>query len=303
MTPDYYATLGVKKDASKDEIRKAFRKLAMKYHPDAQHGKTENEKKRAEEKMKDINEAYSVLSDDKKRATYDAYRDNPFGSSGASSGNGYTYSYDSSADWSDILEQMFGRTKASGINPFGNINDMFDFMGMGDDSKYASYGRTPNLDVTVKMSIPIETTINGGKIDAQMPDGKRVSINVPSGTRDGDVIRLRGLGNKNGNDTGNMLVEVSISIPQGMSVNGNDISMPVDVPYDVAILGGSVNVRMPSGKTIRLRIPEGTQSGKTFLVRHAGISRDGDCHLTVNITVPAQTSKKAKDLIRQAREA
>lgn len=311
--PDYYKTLGVSKDATQKDIKRAWRDLARKYHPDAQHGKGESERKHAEDMMKRINDAYSIIGDEKKRRAYDDYCANPFAY--ATNGDGAVRSTpwgdaQSAQEFATILETLFGGknggayardTNASRVNgnPFG---DMFGFGGSDGMGYYdVTHMGQPShsLDVDTSMSVPLRTALNGGRETIRTPDGKTVSVTIPKGTRNGQTIRLRGMGRVSNRHKGDMNVTISVDMPQGVTVDGDDIHAPVDVRFDEAILGGQVKVDLPSGKTVRLRVPKGTTAGKTFAIPHEGFGRDGRCMLKVRITVPGSVTKETEGMIGQ----
>lgn len=316
--PDYYKVLGVSKDATQKDIKKAWRDLARKYHPDAQHGKSESEQKHAEEMMKRINDAYSVIGDEKKRKAYDDYRANPFAYATNGGGTGQSTPWgnaQSAQDFATILETLFGRKNggdtytysnaynsdqqyASG-NPFG---DMFGFGGNSGMGGYDVSGMgqpMQSLDIDVSMTIPLQTALNGGKETVKIPSGRTVSITIPKGTRNGQTIRLKGLGNESNGHKGNMNVTMTIDMPQNVTIDGDDIHCPIDVRFDKAMLGGQTKAYLPSGKTIRLRIPKGTMAGKTFVIPHEGFGTNGRCLLETRITVPSTVSKQTEEEIEK----
>lgn len=307
-TPDYYKVLGVGEKATQDEIKKAWRKLAVKYHPDAQQGKSDSEKKEAEERMKAVNEAYSVLGDEEKRKTYDQFRMNPF--AGASQGGGAGYggsggarSYTTaSGNWADILDQMFGGMGGGGgfrTSPMGVDYDLADILnGMGGSSMYSGRGGR-GRDVNAELEVPLETLLSGGEV-AALFDGKEINLKIKKGTRNGAKLRLRGRGTAGTNGkNGDLYVTLKATgIEPGTEIRGDDVICAFRVPFDVAILGGTVTKRLPNGKTIKLKVPEDTQAGKQFSISGAGFGRDGKCILVTEITVPRVTSQRVKDAIR-----
>lgn len=317
--PDYYKVLGVSKDATQKDIKKAWRDLARKYHPDAQHGKSESEQKHAEDMMKRINDAYSVIGDEKKRKAYDDYRANPFAYATNGSGTGQSTPWSdaqSAQDFAKILETLFG-SRSSGTynayntnkqytqgNPFGDIFGFGNNTGGMNGYTVDNIGQpTQPLDIDVSMTIPLQTALNGSKETVRIPSGKTVSITIPKGTRNGQTIRLKGLGDESNGHKGNMNVTVSINMPQSIMIDGDDIHCPVDVRFDRAMLGGQVMANLPSGKTIRLKVPKGTMAGKTFVIPHEGFGTNGRCLLETRITVPGVVSKKTEGILEQVSQS
>ena len=288
--PDYYKILGVPEDATQDDIKKAFRELARKWHPDM------NKSPDAEERFKEINEAYEVLKDDKKRATYDSYRKNPFGSPAGgygggspfaggtggtwTDGNGTTWTYTSGdgIDWSDILEQMnigMGSTRRPGGGSYG-FSDILSSM--------------------------FDSLLNGGRHTITMNiDGRdeTFTVNVKKGIKPNSKLRFKGKGRTGANgNRGALVVKLVTDVPEGVTIDGNDVVQVVDVPFDVAVLGGKMPVRLVNGKTINLNVPSDTSSGKRLTVRGAGFD-GGDDVMVVNVTVPHKTTDRLKEALRR----
>lgn len=339
--PDYYKILGVPEDATQDDIKKAFRELARKWHPDM------NKSPDAEKRFKEINEAYEVLKDDKKRATYDSYRKNPFGSPAGgygggspfgggtggtwTDGNGTTWTYTSGdgIDWSDILEQMnigMGSTRRPGGGSYGFsdiLSSMFDSLypdgsgvggaagngtgraggsyGQGGGATYG-YGQGGVPDVESELRLPIDSLLNGGRHTITMNiDGRdeTFTVNVKKGIKPNSKLRFKGKG-RTGADgkRGALIVKLVPDVPDGVEIDGNDVVQTVDVPFDVAVLGGKVPVRLVNGKTINLNVPSDTSSGKRLTVRGAGFDGGNDV-IVVNVTVPHKTTDRLKEALRR----
>jgi DnaJ-class molecular chaperone len=329
--PDYYKTLGIGRDASQDEIKKAWRSLARKYHPDAQRGKSDAEKADAERRMKEINEAYSVIGDEQKRRKYDDMLNGGFGSyvggGGTTPGNGangsgwHWTSPDGSrvdvngnvtdANWSDILRDMFGididgmsgnGAKVGGSSqwsPFGT--------GFGNaapsGSTYSPFGSTQGTKTAYRqpradectLSVPLSVAVSHGSVRVKTPSGKTVDLRMPRDVHDGSVIRMRGMGTS-GTD---LLVHVGIDVPAAYRLDGDDVIGSVPIRFDVAMLGGKVPVTLPSGKTIQMRVPKGTTAGKSFAFHGEGLGRDGRCVLKAVITVPSSIGHEAEGTLRE----
>lgn len=303
-TPDYYKTLGVPRTASTDEIKKAFRKLARKYHPDAGG---------SEAKFKEINEAYEVLSDDKKRKLYDQYgtanenqiprgwgggavnMDDIFGGGAGAGGFG---------SWADILESIRRGEGAFGTN--------WDFNGGGAGG---FSGRQPRprkgQDMNVTLNVTFEEAFAGTekRVTVRVPgrtDSETLTVKVPAGAVDGGRLRFRGKGapGENGGAAGDLLIATRIQDHPYFKRSGADVLIDVPVSVAEAALGASVIVPAPDGTKVRVKIPAGTQDETVMSVRGKGApkvkgSGNGDLKITVRVQVP----KTMNDAQRKAMEA
>jgi curved DNA-binding protein len=279
----YYDVLGVPKTATTDEIKKAFRKLARKHHPDAGGD---------ESKFKEINEAYEVLSDEKKRQEYDDYGRYMGGQgaadhSGGGSRNAQTYTYNTSAaGWEDI----FGGSDPSG----GGWGDFFGGFGAGRSSR-----REPEKgrDVQVTLDITFEEAYTGveKKVTVRIPEvgDEEVDVKVPAGAVDGGKLRFKkkgGLGEQ-GADRGDLLIVTQIKSHPLFSRKGADVLMMLPVSFAEAALGTQIVIPAPDGTKVKLTIPAGTQDGKTFLISGKGAPKlkgteRGALKVTVELAVP-----------------
>lgn len=301
---DYYKTLGVDKNATQDEIKKAFRKLAKKYHPDANP-----DNKAAEEKFKDINEANEVLSDAEKRKKYDN-----FGSDYDSQGNtdfdpsqygfGNNVRYErrtgTDADHSDFFNMFFG-------NGGFDLNNMFNRGGSGGGS-YQSVHDGENVESVIE--ITLEEGFHGAekKISLRGSGGdKTLTFTVPKGVKDGEKIRLKGQGNPgfNGGKSGDLYLVVRFKNGGRFSIEGKDLTFILDLlPWEAA-LGAEMTVETIDGK-ITLKVPPGVQTdsklraaGKGYIDRRG--SR-GDLYIKMRIVNPAVISKESKALYEKLKE-
>ena len=286
---DYYEVLGVSKNASDDEIKKAYRKLAIKYHPDKNPGDKE-----AEAKFKEISEAHEVLSDKQKRARYDQ-----FGHAGVGGNSGF-----------------------GGGNPFegGNFNFNgqnvnFDFGGGFEDLFSAFFGggrsRRPSrgADYETSVTISFEDAIFGTTVEVSERDSdKKIKLKVPAGIDDGMSIRLAGKGGEapNGGARGDLYVRVRVKPHKHLTREGNIILSEETISMVDAALGCEIDVETIDGK-IRMKVPAGTQSGTPFrLSGHGVVMRsDGDRgpHIvTVTVETPTKLTKKQKELLEEFRE-
>ncbi len=297
---DYYATLGVGKTATQEEIQRAYRKLARKYHPDI------NKESTAEEKFKQINEAYEVLGDPEKRAKYDQFGsgwDGQFANQGYQGGDNVRFHY-SNADpgqFSDFFQNLFG-----GGWSFGEETE---FRGGGTRRRRGRDHET-TINITLadayhgaRKSIELE------KVEADSsgrPTRTRRSyeVTIPPGVTDGSLIRLAGQGGSGsgGADAGDLFLRVSILPDSRFSLNGHDLATTVDITPWEAALGAKVLVPTIDGK-INLTVPAGTQSGQTLRVRGKGMrvtsGRNGDLLVNVRIVVPKHLSARERHLFEE----
>lgn len=297
---DYYATLGVGKSASQEEIQRAYRKLARKYHPDI------NKESSAEEKFKQINEAYEVLSDPEKRAKYDQFGsgwDDQFANQGYQSGDNVRFHF-SNADpgqFSDFFQNLFG-----GGWSFGEETE---FRG-GGTRRRRGRDHEASIDITLADAYHgARKSINLEKVEADSsgrPTRIRRSydVNIPPGVTDGSLIRLAGQGGSGsgGADAGDLFLRVSIIPDKRFTLKGHDLATAVDITPWEAALGAKVPVPTIDGK-INLTVPAGTQSGQTLRVRGKGMpvssGRYGDLLVNLRIVVPKHLSARERHLFEE----
>jgi DnaJ-class molecular chaperone len=286
---DYYQTVGVARNASADEIRAAYRKLALKYHPDRNPGD-----KQAEEKFKELNEAYQVLSDPQKRARYDqlgsAYSNYQRG--GGTPG-GFDWSQYSSGGQQVNLNDLFGNS--------GGFSDFFSaiFGGMGSGMAGADFGtqRAPQYEQTVSVSLQEAYT---GSTWALAGGERRVKI--PAGAKTGTKVRVTG-GAPDGSD---LYLKVNVHADPNFERDGNNLSTTVTVDVFTALLGGEVEVPTMSGR-VKLTVPPGTQPEQKFRVAGRGMPTlkdpqvKGDLLVRVKVQMPKTLSIRQKELLEQAR--
>lgn len=276
---DYYNILGVSESASDQEIKRAYRELAKKYHPDKHQGD-----KTAEERFKEISEAYAVLSDSKKRAQYDQMR--RFGGGGG----GFQGDFDFQ-DLSSIFGGGFRGRRSAGGGGFGDI--FSDLFGGG----FSQQPRKGN-DITAELTVPFDVAVKGGKQIVEV-NGRRLSVNIPAGADEGKKIRLRGQGGAGlaGGPNGDLIIELHIAPHPHFTRKGADLYSVVPINIAQAILGGKARVVTYGKGVVDLKIPAGTQPGKQFRLNGMGIEvngKQGDHIVKVKLIVPQNLSSKAK---------
>lgn len=318
---DYYNTLGVSKNASQDEIKKAFRKLARQYHPDMNKGD-----KAAEEKFKEVNEAHEVLSDPDKRQKYDQFGAHwqQYGRAGgrpedfnwgpwAQGGGGYTTRTMSQEE----LERIFGGIGgASGVGGMGGFSDFFEtlFGGLGG-SPGAGFSqqrvRRPQRgrDAEHLVEITLEEAQRGTERVLQWEDGRKIEAKIPPGVKTGSKVRLRGQGQRGamGGESGDLFLKVKVLPHPLFKRDGDNLRTNVPVGLYDALLGGEIEVAALDQR-VKLTIPAETENGKTFRLRGLGMpdirkpKNKGDLLVKVNVLLPKGLSAKEKALIKQLHE-
>ena len=278
---DYYDILGISKSASADEIKKAYRKQALEWHPD----RHKDDKEAAEKRFKEINEAYQVLSDPQKRAAFDQYGSaaftpggNPFAGFGGQGGP-FTYTYTS-----------------GGENPFGNMNfgDPFDifesFFGGGSPFGRSKAQQTPRYSMTINFMEAIKGVSKEVSIG-----GKKRKIKIPAGIYEGARISF-----------GDFTLSINIKPDKLFERQDDDIYVSMGIPFSLAVLGGEIEVPTVEGD-IKLRIRPGTQSGTMMRLRERGVAHlhgrgRGDEYVRLNVLVPEKLNKEQKNLVEEMKE-
>jgi len=281
---DYYQTLGVAREVPADEIRKAFRKLARKYHPDV------SKEPDAEARMKEVNEAYAVLSDPEKRAAYDqlgrAYRPGEEFRPPPDWDAGFEFSHHDfqGADFSDFFAELFGRMGARGHGQDHYAKVLLDvedaFLGAARQISL----RVPKVDA-------------GGRVALE---SRTLNVKIPAGVREGQLIRLAGQGAAGAGKPGDLLLEVHFKPHPRYRVDGRDLHVDLPVAPWEAALGAVLRVEVPGG-ALNVRIPAGAQSGRVLRVRGKGIPAEppGDLLLALRVVLPGADTPKARELYEQ----
>jgi curved DNA-binding protein len=300
---DYYEVLGVSRDASTDDIKKAFRKLAHKYHPDV------SSDTQGEAKFKEATEAYATLKDPEKRAAYDELGRHPSGEE-----------FQPSQGWQDHFgDRGFGRQQGGNAR-FDDVDlsDLFAAFG-GGRGRSAARGPTPGQDFEVQATVTLEQVHAGAEIDIDLAipetgkDGlpRRVSktfrVKVPKGTEDGQGLRLSGKGgaSRDGGPPGDLYIVLTLQPHPLYRVNGRDLSIDLPIQPWEAALGVSVEVPTLAG-TVEMAIPAGTSSGRRLRLSKRGLptaaGSAGDLYAIVTIAVPATLSTRERELYEELKK-
>lgn len=299
--PDYYETLGVSKTASKEEIQRAYRKLARKYHPDI------NKSSDAEGQFKKINEAYEVLSDAEKRKTYDqidsSWQSRQSGSPFGKEGSHFTFSTGDASQFSDFFQSLFGGAWG------GSSADEFP----GGVRRRRGRDRESVLEITLReayfgarKNVELEQ-LDPGTTARPVRTRKSYEVTIPPGVTDGSLIRLarQGETGSGGADAGDLFLRIRILPDPCFTLNGHDLSTALDITPWEAALGAKVSVPTIDG-AVSMKIPASTQSGQRFRLREKGLplgkGAHGDLIVTTRVVVPSRLTEKERRLFEKLAE-
>ena len=299
---DFYAVLGVRKDVSAAELKKTYRKLARRYHPDSNSGDST-----AEARFKEISEAYSVLSDAESRAEYDQMRAMGSGARFAAGGSG-------GGGFEDVFGGMFGqgaqgaagRGQRYGNADFGDVfGGLFGSGRFGQPSGgFRGFGGpTPGRDLTATTTLDFETAIAGETVSLQI-GGKAVKVKIPAGVADGQKIRLRGKGepSADGGQAGDLVITVHVRAHPVFEREGQNLRVEVPVTFIEAALGATIEVPTLGGAPVKLRVAPGTPSGRVLRVKGRGVTTSkgtGDLLATVMVAVPSHLTVAARERLAE----
>lgn len=311
---DYYKTLGVTKSASQEEIKKSYRKLALKFHPDKNPGNKE-----AEQKFKEIAEAYEVLKDPEKRKKYDElganwrqYQQggaqggfdwsqwagggrNPGGSGSPGGGRAYQRRYTGN------MEDVFGQA---------GFSDFFETIfggGFGSEEPFIRQRSWPQKgqDFQASIQIPFESALNGGSQLIQL-NGEKLRINIKAGIKNGQKLRISGKGGQSVNGArGDLYLTVNVNPHPEYKREGNDLYKTHNISLYDAVLGSETKVNTPDGGTLKVQIKPGTQPGSKLRIKGKGFplyehpDQKGDLYITIMVKIPENLLGKEKELFRE----
>ena len=266
MAKSLYETLEINENASADEIKKAYRKLARKYHPDV------NKDPQAEEKFKEINAAYEVLSNPEKKQQYDQHGDSMFGGQNF---HDFARGQGSNVDLDEILRQMFG-----GAGGFGRGG--FSQGGFGGFNQ-------PDLDTNAQITVPFDVAILGWKQFINL-NSESFDIKVPEGIEDGQKIRAKGKGKSYQGQRGDLIIKINIAKSPDYERDGDTLINTFDLPLKTALFGGKIEIKTIH-KDITLKVPQNTKQSQKFRVKELGVLNrksgvKGDLYLKANIVLP-----------------
>ncbi|GAA6792370.1 DnaJ family protein [Helicobacter pylori] len=271
MSKSLYQTLDVSENANQDEIKKSYRRLARKYHPDL------NKTKEAEEKFKEINAAYEILSDEEKRRQYDQFGDNMFGGQNFSD---FARSRSASEDLDDILSSIFGR---------GGFSQRFSQNSQGFSGFNFSNFAHEDLDMTTTLNVSVLDTLLGNKKQLSI-NNETFSLKIPIGVEEGEKIRVRNKGKMGRTGRGDLLLQIHIEEDEIYKREKDDIIQIFDLPLKTALFGGKIEIAAWH-KTLTLTIPPNTKAMQKFRIKDKGIknrktSHVGDLYLQARLILP-----------------
>lgn len=310
LNKDFYAVLGVGKDASDSDITKAYRQLARKYHPDL------NKEPGAEEKFKDISEAYDVLSNPEQRRKYDAIRSLGAGGARFTGGGGSSYG---AGDFSDLFGSMFGNAGSGNggrvrysYSTSGGPGDFSDLFGNVFNSATGGgfQARSAGKDRNAHLTLTFRQAVEGTTASLSVAGGGTFKTHIPAGIRDGQRIRIPGKGEPGtgGGSAGDLYITVTVTPdPSGrFTLDGRDIIMDMPVTLGEAAFGATVEARDFSGATLKIRIPAGARNGQRLRVKGRGVDdgRDkGDLIAVLDVQMPGELNAAQKKALKDFDEA
>ncbi|HET8600002.1 MAG TPA: DnaJ C-terminal domain-containing protein [Segeticoccus sp.] len=313
---DFYQVLGVSPDVDDKTLKKTYRKLAREWHPDAKPGDAS-----AEQRFKEIGEAYAVLSDPEQRRQYDAIRQMAHGGARFTAGGG-PGGASAGAGFEDLFGGLFGqggggrvRFNTGGGGPQPDLEDILGGMfGGGAGRGYGGFGAPggprPGQDISARTSLSFRQATVGDTVTLQGADGQRITARIPAGVKDGQKIRLRGKGHQGdaGAPRGDMILTVHVEPHPVFGRDGNNLTVDLPVTFAEAALGTTVEVPTLSGHPVKVKVPAGTPSGRVLRLKGRGIQTKngtGDLLAKVKIVVPQRLSDTAREAVQtlQAEEA
>ena len=321
QTQDLYDVLGVDEDASQEEIKKTYRTLARKHHPDRNP-----DDPNAEEKFKEIQKAYSILSDEEKREQYDAQRrlggGGGFGGAGGGRGawgqpgpggpeirfeqGGFDESFGGGGGLGDIFESFFrgdaGRSRSRGRDPFGQQRQQ-----QQRQRQQRQRSRQPSgQDIETTLRLSFREALEGGRKQVELPTGESIRLKIPTGVKNGTKIRLKGRGQPGPRgQRGDLYVTFKVGDHPRFSRKGDDIHLTEAIGMFEAVFGTEIRVPTPYGQHLKLSVPEGTQPGEKLRLKGKGVKTDdgqGDFYVEIDVDIPKNLSRSQRNVLREAAE-
>ena len=310
QTKDLYDVLGVDEDASQEEIKKTYRTLARKHHPDRNP-----DDPNAEEKFKEIQMAYSILSDEEQREQYDAQR--RFGGGGGIGGaGGGRDPWGRPGGGPEIRFEQENFDDAFGGRGGGGLGDIFEnFFGGGTRTRSRGpfnrqqrqqRGRQGGQDIETTLQLSFREALDGGRKQVNLPSGESIRLKIPKGVRDGFKIRLRGRGQQSrqpSGQRGDLYVTFEVGDHPRFDRKGDDIHLTETISMFDAVFGTEVRVPTPYGQHLKLSIPPGTQPGEKLRLKSQGVRTDdgqGDLYVKIDVDIPKNLSRKQRNILREA---
>lgn len=308
-TPDYYKTLGVSRDATPEDVKKAFRKLARTHHPDAGGDET---------KFKEINEAYEVLSDDKKRKMYDQYGTAQASQIPNGGWGGAGVDFSGFGSWSEILESL-----RNGEGAFGTNWDFSNFgfggaksnAGCGSGCGSGCGGSQKGRDTNVTLPVSFEEAYKGAQKRVTVrvsgkSESETLDVKIPAGAVDGSRLRYRGRGAASamGGEPGDLTITLKVEPHEWFERDGANVIVEAPVSFAELVLGESIVVPAPDGTRVKVRIPAGTQDGAVLSVRGKGAPKvnaegTGDLKIKLKVVIPTTLNDKQRQALSEFLDA
>lgn len=298
MAKNYYETLGVAKNATEKDIRSAYRRLARKHHPDVNPGDSS-----AEAKFKEINEAYQVLSDADSRKKYDRFGENwrhadqMHGGGQGSGASPFTF----------FTNARTRRSGSTGFSAFTDVDGLGDFSNLFDgfaDARWGARRQAAPRRLDVPVTVTLEEAFTGSTRTVQHPGGKRLEVRIPAGVESGARIHV----DPKRDGVGEFYLVVTVAPHAVFERAGDDVRFAARVPLLDAVLGGETQAPTLEGKSVAVRIPPGTQNGRTIRLRGKGMpkrggSGHGDMLVTVMAVLPVELTEEQRELFERLRDA
>jgi len=284
MPNDFYDTLGVSRTATADEVKKAYRKLAAKHHPDRNPGDKE-----AEAKFKEVSAAYEVLSDATKRERYDQYGhagvSGPGGGPGGGGFPGGNFTGGGPTMDPEMAEELFRNVFGGGAGSGGNFGDIFGGGSRGPRKRRSA----PAPDIETEVTVPFHVACNGGSVSINV-GGRGIEVKVPAGIDDGKKMRVPAAAT----GSSDVILKVRVAGHPYFKRDGNDLTVEVPISIFEAALGGKVDVPTLGGEKLTVRVPPGTSSGARIRLRGKGVI-GGDQYLTIKVVPPPVLDEEARE--------